>query len=186
MKGRDRAFRPMPQTQRKQDPDQPSNRAGARAKKHDESAAQVLRQFRLIFSAVRNHFREVEKSAGIGGAQVWALSCIRDHPGVRVTELAAIMDVHPSTVSNLVRSLLASDLVRTEQGKEDRRAVLLHIRPAGRTVLRKVPGPFTGVLPQALRALDTATLRRLELDLAHVIDQLDTDADGARTPLAQL
>lgn len=176
----------MPQTQRKQDPDKLTKGAGARAKKHDESAAQVLRQFRLIFSAVRNHFREVEKSTGIGGAQVWALSCIRDHPGVRVTELAAIMDVHHSTASNLIRSLLARDLVRTERSAEDRRAVLLHIRPAGRTVLRKVPGPFTGVLPQALGALDTTTLRRLELDLAHVIDQLGIDADGAQTPLAQL
>ena len=37
---------------------------------------QVLRQFRMLFNAVRRHFHRLEKQAGIGGANVWALSLI--------------------------------------------------------------------------------------------------------------
>jgi len=37
-------------------------------------ATQVLRQFRLVFGEVRQHFIEVERRVGIGGTQLWALS----------------------------------------------------------------------------------------------------------------
>jgi hypothetical protein len=60
---------------------------------HDELAVEVLRQFRQAFNAVKTHFQQVEKKVGLGGAQVWALSVIRDHAGIRVTELAQAMDV---------------------------------------------------------------------------------------------
>lgn len=173
----------MPSAKRRPAPD--IEPAGPLSATH-ENSAQVLRQFRLIFSSVRKHFREVENKAGVGGAQVWALSQIRDNPGLGVTELAAAMDVHQSTASNLVRSLLARDLIRTEQGTTDRRSVKLTIRPAGRAVLRRVPGPFTGVLPKALSELDPKTLKRLQADLAVLIEQMGGDQDGSQTPLAQL
>jgi hypothetical protein len=50
--------------------------AGAEADAADaaraEKAARVLRRFRMVFNAVKTHFQQVEKQAGIGGAQVWA------------------------------------------------------------------------------------------------------------------
>lgn len=150
------------------------------------TAAQVLRQFRSIFGAVRTHFREVEKSAGLGGAQVWALSAIKDRPGIGVGELAATMDVHQSTASNLVRGLLARELINSTQRKQDRRSVQLRILPAGRAVLRKVPGPVSGMLPVALRELDPATLARLHTDLGLLLQHLAPDELAAQTPLAQL
>ena len=42
----------------------------------DAQSTRVLRQFRLIFSSVRRHFQLIEKSAGVGGAQIWALSLV--------------------------------------------------------------------------------------------------------------
>lgn len=156
------------------------------ASRHEELSRHVLRQFRLVFNSVRTHFREVEKSTGLGGAQVWALSHIREKPGLGVSQLAAALDIHQSTASNLVRGLVAKDMIRTEQGKHDRRSVRLLIRPAGRALLRKVPGPFTGVLPQALSALDAAALRRLKRDLAVLIATMAPDKSAARKPLAQM
>lgn len=154
--------------------------------RHDELATQVLRQFRMVFSSVRAHFREVEKSTGLGGAQVWALSHVRENPGVGVNQLAAALDVHQSTASNLVRSLVAKDLIKTEQGKEDRRSVRLLIRPSGRALLRRVPGHPTGALPRALHALDTAALTRLKRDLAVLVQTMAPDEAGAQTPLSQM
>jgi len=128
----------------------------------------------------------MEKTAGIGGAQVWALATIRDRPGIGINELAAAMDVHQSTASNLVRALLAKNLVATSRDGSDKRMVQLKLRAAGAAVLRRAPAPFTGVLPQALLKIDPRTLVRLERDLASLIAGLGADSEAAQKPLGQL
>ncbi|HZV93408.1 MAG TPA: MarR family winged helix-turn-helix transcriptional regulator [Caldimonas sp.] len=152
----------------------------------EDASVRVLRRFRLVFNAVKSHFQHIEKASGIGGAQVWALSIIGERPGLGVTDLARAMDVHQSTASNLVRSLVERGLVDTTRAGPDRRAVQLRLLAAGRRVLRRAPPPLTGVLPQALARLDEATLRRLDHDLAELIAVLDTDHDAAHQPLAHL
>lgn len=152
-----------------------------------DAAAQVLRQFRIVFNAVKSHFQQVEKRAGIGGAHVWALSVVRERPGIGVSDLARTMDIHQSTASNLVKSLVERELIKTTRNGDDRRTVQLHLLPDGAKVLRKSPAPFAGVLPQALANLDDATLRRLSKDLARLIAELHPEDDrAARKPLAEL
>jgi len=146
----------------------------------------VLRQFRQVFNAVKTHFQQVEKSAGLGGAQLWALSLVARHPGISVGALASAMDVHQTTASNLVRALLAAGLINSARSGKDRRAVQLRPLPAGRRLLRRAPGPFTGVLPEALARLDDRTLERLHRDLELLIGLLQTSPRAARTPLAQI
>lgn len=147
---------------------------------------QVLRQFRMVFNAVRSHFQQVEKRVGIGGAQVWALHIIQQQPGVGVTDLARVMDVHQSTASNLVRPLLQRGLVRSEKSAHDRRSVQLHIEPPGQALLHDAPGPYEGVLPEALQQLSPDALSRLHHDLAALLQQLQADEKAAGIPLAEL
>jgi DNA-binding MarR family transcriptional regulator len=127
----------------------------------------------------------VEKKAGVAGAQLWALSIIQDRPGVGVTELARAMDVHQSTASNLVRSLLEQQLVLARKAGADRRTVQLHVLAAGAKALRRAPGPFAGVLPSALGSLDAATLARLDRDLGKLITALGADERGAHILIGQ-
>ena len=152
----------------------------------NESVAQVLRRFRLVFNAVKTHFQQVEKKAGVGGAQIWALSVIRAHRGIGVNALALAMDIHQTTASNLVKALVRAEMVAAEKNGPDRRAVQLRILPAGTRVLRKAPGPFTGVLPEALARLDAQTLKRLDRDLSTLISALQADQRAAGIPLAQI
>ena len=151
-----------------------------------EHAARVLRRFRSVFNAVKTHFQQVEKQAGIGGAQVWALSLIRAEPGIGVGALARAMDVHQTTASNLVRSLVEAGLAESHRSDVDRRASQLKATRAGARVLAKVPGPFDGVLPDALGRLDAQTLARLDTDLATLLVMLDGDGRGERIPLAHM
>lgn len=148
----------------------------------------VLRQFRVVFGAVRQHFRQVERRAGVGGAMVAALDYIEASPGLRVTELAIAMDVHQSTASNLVRQMVQRGLIRTERDPGDRRSVHLQLEDAGRRVLLAVPGPREGVLPQALARLSDDGLQQLETGLAELLALLPVkaEAEAARTPLANL
>lgn len=153
---------------------------------HHVKATLVLRRFRVVFNAVRTHFQQVEAVAGVGGAQVWALSVIRSNPGLGVTDLATAMDVHQSTASNLVKSMITRGLIATSKGLQDKRSVALTILPAGEDVLRQAPGPFEGVLPGALMRLDPEQLDRLDLDLAALINLLQADETAEQKPLAQL
>lgn len=148
--------------------------------------ARVLRRFRVVFNAVRAHFQAIEKQAGLGGAQVWALNVIRDHPGIGVGALAKSMDIHQSTTSNLVKLLLRKELVSMGKASADRRHVELQILPAGLAILSQVPGPFEGVLPGALHQLPAASLLRLDHDLGELIALLKADENAAGIPLADL
>jgi DNA-binding MarR family transcriptional regulator len=145
-----------------------------------DRVVEVLRRFRVIFNAVKRHFRVVEQKAGISGAHVWALSEVAARPGVAISDLARAMHVHQSTASNLVRMLMAAGLVSSERAGEDRRVVQLAVTPQGRKVLAKTPPPLTGLLPDALGRLDGTTLARMERDLGSLIAQLGADPrDGA-------
>lgn len=151
-----------------------------------DPAVRVLRQFRVVFNAVKSHFRQVEKLAGVGGAQLWALSVVEACPGIGVKALAQAMDIRQTTASNLVHALAHGDLLTIERNGPDRRTVQLHLRPAGRALLRKAPGPLNGVLPAALTRLDPQTLHGLEIGLGQLLEEMSADARAALEPLAQL
>ena len=148
------------------------------------ASVQVLRHFRRVFNAVKTHFQQVEKQAGMGGAQLWALSTIAARPGLGVGELAAALDVHQTTASNLVRGLRKLGYLGAERGAADKRHVQLTITPAGKLALKKAPGPFNGVLPDALDQLDPEVLERLDRDLTLLLAALGVDEHAAQTPLA--
>lgn len=167
-------------------PTQPVSRAPQALEDRVEPAARVLRRFRLVFNAVKTHFQQVERKAGVGGAQIWALSVVRSNPGIGVNALAREMDIHQTTASNLVKSLVNADMLAAEKQGPDRRFVQLRLLPAGSRVLRRAPGPFAGVLPEALARLDAQTLLRLDADLSTLIRELGVDEKGAGIPLAQI
>jgi DNA-binding MarR family transcriptional regulator len=142
----------------------------------EDVAIAVLRQFRQVFNAVKSHFQQVEKTVGMGGAQVWALSVVREHPGIGVGALARAMSIHQSTASNLVRTLIDREMVVAVKQGTDRRAVQLNLLPAGAKVLKNSPGPFAGLLPDALKSLPAETLERLQVDLSLLIAVIAADA----------
>jgi DNA-binding MarR family transcriptional regulator len=148
--------------------------------------AKVLRRFRVIFNAIRTHFRLIEKQVGLGGAQVWALSIIKGKPGIGMLGIAADMQIHQSTASNLIKTLLRKELITMEKAPEDRRNVRLEIRPAGLKLLTKVSVPFEGVLPVALGNLSAETLMRMDQDLDQLIALLKADETAGETPLAEI
>lgn len=148
-----------------------------------DAPKRVLRKFRLVFNTVKTHFQNIEKKVGVGGAQIWALSVIASNQGIGVNDLAIALDIHQTTASNLVRSLVKLEMVEVRKDGADRRTVQLHVKPAGTKILKKAPAPFSGVLPHALEQLDAKTLERLDKDLAKLMYLIDTDATAARIPL---
>ena len=147
---------------------------------------EVLKQFRVIFKSIRKHFQSIEDALGISGAQLWALSCIAECPGMRVADLAASMALHQSTTSNLIEKLVEQGLVRRERSREDGRASILFVTEGAQQKLQHAPGPVKGLLPDALTQLPYGTLRDLNACLTVLLstmEQLDASA-GEMTPLS--
>jgi DNA-binding MarR family transcriptional regulator len=160
----------------------------ARVAKPDHGAPPsqlVLRQFRVLFNTMKSHFAQVERLAGVGGAQLWALSVVAQSPGCTLGDLARAMDIHQTTASNLVRTLSERALISVKADTLDKRTRRLHVRVAGRRILQAAPGPFAGVLPDALASLDAATLARLHRDLARLIARVRAEPGAAHIPLGQ-
>lgn len=163
----------------------PPARRSAPRPRPEPGADEVLQQFRIVFNAVKAHFQQVERRVGVGGAQVWALSVVRERPGLGIGELAQALNVKQPTASIIVRNLVQLGHVESRREGPDKRSVQLHITAEGRAVLRRAPGPHTGVLPQALASLPAGTLAKLEEGLAELIEALGVGREAANTPLAK-
>lgn len=149
---------------------------------------EVLEQFRIIVKSIRRHYRDVERRAGVKGAQLWALAQVAEKPGSKVGDLAKALAVHQSTASNLLRVLERQGLVTRERQARDQREVRLFATKKGLKVLKGAPRPFVGVLQQALSELPAARLHALHVELAHVITAMRRKAVTAarELPLSEM
>ena len=87
----------------------------------------AIRLLRLI--------RAEDAHAGIGPAQLSALSVVVFLGGKTVGELAALEQVRPPTMSRVVEGLVQRKLVQRVSSEGDRRAVQITATPAGRKLL---------------------------------------------------
>jgi DNA-binding MarR family transcriptional regulator len=151
------------------------------------AATEALRQFRVIFGAVRQHFQAVEKACGVSGAQIWAMAALRQTPGMKVSELAHALSIHTSTASNLLDKIEKAGLVRRARNSVDQRVVQLYLTAEGEKALAKAPEPLTGILTHALDQLPDAALARLNQDLATLIAHMgEVNSGDAQKPLTGL
>lgn len=150
-------------------------------------AADVLRQFRVIFRSVKRHFQVIERECGVGGSQLWALATMVENPGIRVTDLARSLSIHQSTASNLVEQLVRLGLAVRERDDVDQRVVRLSATPRAGSLIAKAPQPLVGVLPDALSRLAAADLERLHAALVGLLGEMRVrDESAVDTPLADM
>jgi len=155
--------------------------------RHKQLTLDVLKQFRLIYGSVRQHFRQIEETCGVSGSQVWMLHELQSAPGIGVSELAHRLSIHQTTCSQLVEKLVARGYVEKTRSVEDQRRVGLTITKSAAKVLKDAPGPAEGLLPGALMRLSVPTLQSLTTQLSKLIAGLQLqDEQAAEKPLADL
>ena len=157
----------------------PNAISGHAALKDTELSFSALKRFRLIFRAVQQHSQWVEQRCGLTSAQLWAISELAERPGLRVSELARAMSIHPSTTSNLLDKLERKGLIEKQRQREDQRVVRLTATSAGLRLLSLAPGPPTGILQAALFSLQPALLESLIGDLDALIAAMNIRDDSA-------
>src|SRR3954470_24477992 len=122
-----------------------SKPASADTERHAQML-EVLKQFRVVFKSVRQHYQEVQKQSRVTGAQLWALAQAAKAPGGTVGQLARELAIHQSTASNLVNRMVELGLIVRRREGTDQRIVHLHLTAKGTRVLSGAPKPLIGVL----------------------------------------
>jgi DNA-binding MarR family transcriptional regulator len=154
---------------------------------HHERAMGVLKQFRIIYGSVRQHFLQIERICGVSGSQLWILQEAQKTPGVGVSEVAIRLSIHQSTCSQLVDKLVKRRMIKKTPSKEDQRRVGLHVMKAGEKAIACAPGPAQGLLPDALGSLSPKELSALSKCLSHLIGVMDIeDAESLAKPLSEM
>jgi DNA-binding MarR family transcriptional regulator len=143
----------------------------------------ILRELRIIFRASQNHAKSVEKECGLSSAQLWMMWELFNHPGLKVSELADILSIHPSTCSNMLDKLQSKNLVsRSRTNPNDQRVVKLNLTEGGVQLLATAPRPAQGVLADVLLRLPDESLNHLESGLTEFVNALKNfdEKDGLK------
>jgi MarR family transcriptional regulator, organic hydroperoxide resistance regulator len=155
--------------------------------RNKELTLEVLKQFRLIYGSVRQHFRQIEATCKVSGSQLWMLHELKESPGIGVSDLAHRLSIHQTTCSQLIEKLVARGYVVKTRSDEDQRRVGLSITKSAAQVLKDAPGPAEGLIPEALMGLPQPTLEALMVNLGLLIEGLHLkDDQAAERPLADL
>jgi len=146
--------------------------------KRAQSIQSVIRHLRVIFRTIQAHSKYVEKACGLSSAKLWMLHEIYNNPGLKVSQLARALTIHPSTCSNMLDKLERP----VENGPADRAPFSLG---SGGSSPEKSAGPRPGCsqscLGRAFRRPSGLFGKRVGRPLAHPQQQGRTcclDADS--------
>lgn len=96
-------------------------------------------------------------------------------PGKRAAnDFASQVDLAPPGVTAIVDRLLKDGLVRRWESREDRRARLVELSPAGRAVANRIQEARAREFDQALQSLTPRTRRRLVGAFEEILAELRT------------
>lgn len=145
----------------------------------------ITKQLRVLFRAIQFHSKTVERQCGLSSAKLWMMWELFANPGLKVSELARALTIHPSTCSNMLDQLENKDLIRRNRSKTDQRAVHLFLTEKGTQLLAKAPRPAQGTLSMALEHLSDNHLTHLEEGLNQLVEVMQVkDEDAAMLPIS--
>ncbi|MGD3109569.1 MarR family winged helix-turn-helix transcriptional regulator [Streptomyces sp. YGL11-2] len=132
----------------------------------DEVTAAVMTASRLFVALSARALAESEPALTL--PQLRTLVVLHGEGPVKLAALAAALDVNPSTAMRMVDKLEAAGLMDRQINPDNRREVVLRLRPAGRRLVEKVMAhrhqeiqAIVGRLPAGRRAELVRGLRAL-------------------------
>jgi DNA-binding MarR family transcriptional regulator len=138
----------------------------------DELAGQaglpdVLQFMQLLWAVVHGAGRASKRMAsevGVTGPQRLVLRVVGLFPGLSAGELAAILHVHPSTLTGVIQRLVAQRLLTRDHDPDDRRRAVLRLTPGGARANALREGTVEAAVAETLQgvsARDRAATRRV-------------------------
>lgn len=130
--------------------------------------------------------RSMQARLGVTGPQRFVLRVVGRRPGLTAGELARTLHDHPSTLTAMLKRLVAQGLVQREGDPADQRRVRLRLTSAGADIDRLHDGTAEAAVLAALALIppqDADTFRRVMGLLAQQLDlTARSGSEPARSP----
>jgi MarR family transcriptional regulator, organic hydroperoxide resistance regulator len=138
-------------------------------------ADEIVMGLRRIVKAIELYSREVQKTYGLTGPQLWALKVLAREGPLSVGKLAEALAVHQSSLSLLVDRLEARGLIRRHRETRDRRVVRLALTSAGAALATRAPEAAQGRLLHALRRMPKEEVRWIYGAVARLVQIMEAE-----------
>ena len=125
----------------------------------------IMDNLRRVFKAINDRSKVAKHIEGLTIPQLWALTVLAEHGPVRVSDLAARMYLHPSTVVGILDRLEAKEFAARQRMTRDRRVVNVGLTRAGRTLVRNLPAVPSEMFLAGLETLSARDLRTVSRGL---------------------
>ena len=145
-----------------------------------DSIRSVMDALRRVVRDLRLSARDAERSAGIGGAQLFVLQSLAAEPATSLNELAERTLTDQSSVSVVVKRLADRKLVARKASVVDARRIELSVTAAGKRLLTRCPEPTQARLVRALRRLSPPELSNLRAGLAALVREMGIEDAAPR------
>jgi len=135
--------------------------------------AATAERLRPILLRLSRELRRETEALGVTSRQVTLLWLVREHPGLTLSELAALERISAPSLSGHVDRLEQAGLLERARSEEDRRRVSLRLTPEGSRLLRRVRARRTTWLAERLGTLDAEQIEAIELALDPLLALLE-------------
>jgi MarR family transcriptional regulator, organic hydroperoxide resistance regulator len=146
----------------------------------------VLQFMRLLWAldhGLQAASKRMQRRLGVTGPQRLVVRVVGCMPGASAGAVAAVLHLHPSTLTGVIGRLRRDGLLSCRPDPTDRRRTLLRLTAAGRRVDRLRAGTVESAVRAAVEASSPREQRAASAVLARIAEALDAmAAPGARAP----
>ncbi|MBM7567599.1 MarR family winged helix-turn-helix transcriptional regulator [Paenibacillus sacheonensis] len=141
----------------------------------------ILGIFQTYREVNQAFFQLLSKAASkhkLTALQLIVLRVLREHPEIRLTELAEKLNLGNSTTSGIVDRMVKASLVERERTKQDRRAMTLTLTDKGMELWRETDATRLNLLRPLLDLPedDQRELERIQQDVLRILRQSREEA----------
>jgi DNA-binding MarR family transcriptional regulator len=119
--------------------------------------------------------KKMSRELGVTGPQRIVLRTIGLMPGCSATDIAAALNMHPSTLTGILARLARDKLIQRHVSADDRRRSHLHLTAKGARVDRERKGTAEAAIRRALGRADAGVVEATRQMLALMIAELDRE-----------
>ncbi|MGK3993786.1 MarR family winged helix-turn-helix transcriptional regulator [Sorangium sp. So ce1024] len=143
---------------------------------------EVLDFMKLLWAVdhgLQSTSKRMEAKMGVTGPQRLVIRIVGRYPGISAGQLADIMQLHPSTLTGVLKRLQERGIIERRVDPNDGRRALLGLTPRGRDLDSLRTGTVEAAVRQALKTMPRRKLEAAQDVLAAVAEALQPQQDDA-------
>ena len=143
----------------------------------------TLEFMRVLWSidhALQRKSKHMARSLGVTGPQRLVIRIVGRFPGITAGRLAALLHVHPSTLTGILKRLEHKRLIRRRASPRDARRLELGLTAAGRRLDGAMEGTVEGAVERAIGRVPARDLASARSLLASIAESLELEPAARR------